>query len=75
MYVTFSRFPPSKVVGMIAIKMPSLDMEDEYRKQGVRVVGTLAQLTAAVEDDLKTLRGVRQALSNLKGIKFAPRGD
>jgi hypothetical protein len=40
----------------------------------VRFVGTLAQLTAAVEDDIKTLRDVRQALSNLKGIKFAPQG-
>ena len=38
-------------------------------------MGFLAQLTPGIEESLKTLRDIRQALANLKGAKFSPEGQ
>ena len=35
------------------LKMPSLENEADYRKEGLQIVGMLAQLSAALEGDMK----------------------
>lgn len=56
-------------------QLPSLEREDEYRAQGVKIVGVLAQLSSSTEQDLKKLRDVRSALSALHSVRFSLDGD
>eukprot|EP00435_Cladocopium_sp_Y103_P059191 s662_g21.t1 len=58
-----------------AINMPAISDEATYRKSGVRNVGNLADLSGAVEKDIKRLKDLRQALSKLKSCKFGSEGD
>lgn len=58
-----------------ANQLPSLDKEGEYRKEGVKIVGMLAQLSSSTEQDLKKLRDARSALTALHSVRFSLGGD
>lgn len=58
-----------------ANQLPSLDKEGEYRKEGVKIVGMLAQLSSSTDQDLKKLRDARSALTALHSVRFSLAGD
>ena len=57
------------------LKMPSLENEADYRKEGLQNVGMLAQLSAALEGDMKKMKALREGLSKLKSTNFSMQGD